>query len=50
MPVTLEEPVNTAGGGDSPFISPGGNTLYFFFTPRREHSRPSLFFRRLAKK
>ncbi len=25
--------VNTAGAEDSPFISPDGNTLYFFFTP-----------------
>jgi hypothetical protein len=25
--------VNTAGGEDSPFITPDGQTLYFFFTP-----------------
>jgi hypothetical protein len=25
--------VNTAGAEDSPFITPDGNTLYFFFTP-----------------
>ena len=32
-PVPLGPPVNTAGAEDSPFITPGGNTLYFFFTP-----------------
>ncbi len=32
-PVPLEGPVNTAGGEDSPFVTPDGNTLYFFFTP-----------------
>lgn len=32
-PVPLSPPVNTAGAEDSPFISPDGNTLYFFFTP-----------------
>jgi hypothetical protein len=32
-PVPLPAPVNTAGGEDSPFILPDGNTLYFFFTP-----------------
>ncbi|MEW5955640.1 MAG: hypothetical protein AB1626_03850 [Candidatus Micrarchaeota archaeon] len=26
-------PVNTAGAEDSPFITPDGSTLYFFFTP-----------------
>jgi hypothetical protein len=31
-PVPLDA-VNTAGGEDSPFIMPDGNTLYFFFTP-----------------
>ena len=33
MPVPLSGPVNTAGAEDSPFITPDGNTLYFFFTP-----------------
>ncbi|MFA5128595.1 MAG: hypothetical protein WC445_01360 [Patescibacteria group bacterium] len=32
-PVPLPAPVNTAGGEDSPFILPDGQTLYFFFTP-----------------
>jgi hypothetical protein len=32
-PVPLEGPVNTAGGEDSPFVSPGGDTILFFFTP-----------------
>jgi hypothetical protein len=32
-PVPLPYPVNTAGGEDSPFVLPDGNTLYFFFTP-----------------
>jgi len=32
-PVPLPAPVNTAGGEDSPFILPDGETLYFFFTP-----------------
>jgi len=32
-PVPLGAPVNTAGAEDSPFITPDGNTLYFFFTP-----------------
>ena len=32
-PAPLERPVNTAGGEDSPFVTPDGNTLYFFFTP-----------------
>jgi ribosomal protein L24E len=32
-PVSLEGPVNTAGAEDSPFITPDGKTLYFFFTP-----------------
>ncbi|MBN2086007.1 MAG: PD40 domain-containing protein [Anaerolineales bacterium] len=32
-PVPLEGPVNTAGGEDSPFVSPDGGTLHFFFTP-----------------
>jgi hypothetical protein len=33
QPVPMEGPVNTAGGEDSPFITPDGNTLYFVFTP-----------------
>ncbi len=32
-PVPLGGGVNTAGGEDSSFILPDGNTLYFFFTP-----------------
>lgn len=32
-PVPLPAPVNTAGAEDSPFITPDGQTLYFFFTP-----------------
>ncbi|MBN1923970.1 MAG: PD40 domain-containing protein [Nanoarchaeota archaeon] len=32
-PVPLPYPVNTRGGEDSPFITPDGKTLYFFFTP-----------------
>jgi len=32
-PVPVPGEVNTAGAEDSPFISPDGNTLYFFFTP-----------------
>jgi hypothetical protein len=32
-PVPLGAPVNTAGGEDSPFVTPDGQTLYFFFTP-----------------
>jgi len=32
-PVPVPGKVNTAGGEDSPFILPDGNTLYFFFTP-----------------
>ena len=38
-PVPLPFPVNTAGGEDSPFILPDGQTLYFFFTP--DVSRPA---------
>ena len=30
-PVPLEGPINTAGAEDSPFITPDGNTLYFWF-------------------
>jgi hypothetical protein len=33
QPVPLEGPVNTAGTEDSPFVTPDGNTLYFFFVP-----------------
>jgi Tol biopolymer transport system component len=32
-PAPLGAPVNTAGAEDSPFITPDGQTLYFFFTP-----------------
>lgn len=32
-PVPLSSVINTAGAEDSPFITPDGNTLYFFFTP-----------------
>jgi hypothetical protein len=32
-PVPLPYPVNTAGAEDSPFITPDGENLYFFFTP-----------------
>lgn len=32
-PIPIPGAVNTAGGEDSPFITPDGNTLYFFFTP-----------------
>ena len=31
--IPLSEAINTAGAEDSPFITPDGNTLYFFFTP-----------------
>jgi hypothetical protein len=33
QPIPLPAPVNTSGGEDSPFVTPDGNTLYFFFTP-----------------
>jgi hypothetical protein len=33
QPVPLEHPINTAGAEDSPFVTPDGQTLYFFFTP-----------------
>ncbi len=33
QPVPLPYPVSTAGAEDSPFITPDGKTLYFFFTP-----------------
>ena len=32
-PAPMPFPVNTAGGEDSPFVTPDGQTLYFFFTP-----------------
>ena len=32
-PVPMPGPVNTAGAEDSPFITPDGDTFYFFFTP-----------------
>ena len=32
-PVPVAGLVNTAGGEDSPFVTPDGNTIYFFFTP-----------------
>jgi hypothetical protein len=32
-PVPVPGSINTAGGEDSPFIMPDGNTMYFFFTP-----------------
>jgi hypothetical protein len=32
-PEPLGAPINTAGGEDSPFVTPDGQTLYFFFTP-----------------
>jgi hypothetical protein len=32
-PVPLGRPINTAGGEDSPFVTPDGETLYFVFTP-----------------
>jgi hypothetical protein len=33
QPVQLSWTINTAGAEDSAFITPDGNTLYFFFTP-----------------
>lgn len=33
QPVPVPGLVNTAGGEDSPFIMPNGDTLYFWFTP-----------------
>lgn len=32
-PVPVPSPINTAGAEDSPFITPDGDTLLFFFTP-----------------
>jgi len=33
QPVPMPGPVNSAGGEDSPFITPNGQEFYFFFTP-----------------
>jgi len=33
QPVPLSEAINTAGGEDSAFVMPDGDTIYFFFTP-----------------
>jgi hypothetical protein len=33
QPIPLEAPINTPGAEDSPFITPDGSTLFFFFTP-----------------
>jgi hypothetical protein len=33
QPVPLSDAINTAGGEDSAFVMPDGDTLYFFFTP-----------------
>ena len=32
-PIPLSDAINTAGGEDSAFVMPDGDTLYFFFTP-----------------
>jgi hypothetical protein len=32
-PVPMDGPINTAGGEDSPFITPDGKTFFFWFTP-----------------
>ncbi len=32
-PIPMPGPINTAGGEDSPFITPDGKDFYFFFTP-----------------
>lgn len=32
-PVPMPGPINSAGGEDSPFISPDGSEFFFFFTP-----------------
>ncbi|MBM3149278.1 MAG: hypothetical protein FJZ88_04515, partial [Chloroflexi bacterium] len=32
-PIPLGSAINTAGAEDSAFVTPDGNTLYFFFTP-----------------
>ncbi|MCJ7532733.1 MAG: hypothetical protein MUO64_17135 [Anaerolineales bacterium] len=31
--IPIDGSINTAGAEDSPYITPDGNTLYFFFTP-----------------
>lgn len=36
QPVPLPYPINTPGWEDSPFITPDGRTLYFWFTPSSE--------------
>ena len=33
QPVPMPGPINTAGAEDSPFITPDGNSFFFFFTP-----------------
>ncbi|MDD5093190.1 MAG: hypothetical protein PHV74_02275 [Dehalococcoidia bacterium] len=33
IPVPVSAPISSAGTEDSPFVTPDGNTLYFFFTP-----------------
>ncbi|MFO7810124.1 MAG: hypothetical protein R6V47_01960 [Candidatus Delongbacteria bacterium] len=33
QPVPLGPAINTSGVEDSPFVTPDGNTMYFFFTP-----------------
>jgi hypothetical protein len=33
LPVPMDNAVNTAGAEDSAFITPDGNSIYFFFTP-----------------
>lgn len=32
-PIPMPYPINSAGGEDSPFITPDGKNFYFFFTP-----------------
>ncbi len=32
-PQPMPGPINSSGGEDSPFITPDGNTFFFFFTP-----------------
>jgi hypothetical protein len=32
-PIPMLGPINTAGGEDSPFMTPDSNSFYFFFTP-----------------
>jgi hypothetical protein len=33
QPIPMPGPINTAGGEDSPFITPDGQRFFFFFTP-----------------